>query len=183
MSYMVEHKRKFDDLKFNIENIDQLKRKSNGGNSILFSFPPREERLYIDKAEELYKDQAAFIDLARLLVDFIDDEGWEAFEEYYKTMASSPHKVFHDDEAPETDLFDMIVSNIETASKKGKIPFLLRTGCLYGTGIENQNILEHKTVMALPTPLVIFYPSSIQDGNLSFLNCKSASKYRCTLIK
>jgi hypothetical protein len=38
-------------------------------------------------------------------------------------------------------------------------------------------------VMALKHPLVIFYPSKIEDDNIFFLNFKPASKYRCTLVK
>jgi len=60
---------------------------------------------------------------------------------------------------------------------------LVRTGALYGTGIENVNIMEHATVMSLDQPLVFFYPSTLENDNLLFLNFKLASKYRCTLIK
>jgi len=54
---------------------------------------------------------------------------------------------------------------------------------LYGTGIENVNIMEHKDVMQLKHPLVIFYPSKISEDNILFLNFRPASKYRCTLVK
>ena len=47
MPYIVDHKQKFTDLNFNIKNQDQLRRQANGGNSILFSYPPIEESLYI----------------------------------------------------------------------------------------------------------------------------------------
>jgi hypothetical protein len=77
----------------------------------------------------------------------------------------------------------MIISQIEEACLDDKIPFLIRTGCLFGTGIDNVNIMEHKMVMALKHPLVIFYPSKIEDDNIFFLNFKPASKYRCTLVK
>ena len=40
MSYITNHKQQFDDLKFQIANQDQLRRQANGGNSILFSYPP-----------------------------------------------------------------------------------------------------------------------------------------------
>ena len=72
----------------------------------------------------------------------------------------------------EHDLFDQIISEIESACKNKKIPFLIRTGCLYGTGIENVNIMEHQAVMNLPHPLVIFYPSRFEDDNLYFMNFK-----------
>ena len=157
MPYITDHKQKFDDLRINIKDKDELRRKSNGWNSIIFSYEPEEEHLYIEEAQKLFKDDGAFIDISQLLVKIIDEEGWDSFKEFYKTMEKSPHKVFHDKDAQETDLFDMIITEIEEACKDNKIPFLIRTGCLYGTGIENVNIMEHKTVMNLQQPVVIFY--------------------------
>jgi hypothetical protein len=183
MSYLTNHKQQFADLKFQIANQDQLRRQANGGNSILFSYPPHEENLYIEKARELYQENVVFIDVSKLLVTFIDEDGWDSFKEYYQAMDLSPHKVFHDEDAQEHDLFDQIISEIADACKNNKIPFLIRTGCLYGTGIENVNIMEHRLVMNLPHPLVIFYPSRFEDDNLYFLNFKLASTYRCTLVK
>ena len=182
MPYIADHKQKFSDLDFNIENQDQLRRQANGGNSILFSSPPDEETLYIKKAQELYADRAEFIDISKLLVNFIDEDGWESFAEYYNDFKNTPHVVFRSDD-PTTDLFDLIISAINDACNKDKIPFLIRTGCLYGTGIENVNIMDHKDVMNLRHPLVIFYPSRISEDNIYFLNFKPASKYRCTLVK
>jgi len=182
MPYTTDHQQKFADLKFHLNNQDQLRRQANGGNSILFSYPPEEEQQYIEKARELYADQAEFIDLSQLLVQLIDAEGWDSFQGYYEDLKPSSHLLFRSDD-PSPDLFDMIISEIEQACEHDKIPFLVRTGCLYGTGIENVNIMEHPTVMRLPHPLVIFYPSSCSEDNLYFLNFKPASKYRCTLVK
>lgn len=182
MSYTVDHQQKFDDLNFQIKHQDQLKRQANGGNSILFSFQPDEEHLYIEQAKRLYQEQAAFIDISCLWVKFIDGIGWDAFKEYYIQFQSTPHIIFQSDD-PADDLFDFIIEEIQTACVHDKIPFLIRTGCLYGTGIENVNIMEHKVVMTLKHPLVIFYPSRIEDDNLYFLNFKPASKYRCVLVK
>jgi hypothetical protein len=183
MPYITDHKQKFDDLEFHIKNQDQLRRQANGGNSILFIYQPDEEQLYIARAKELYHGKSAFIDISKLLVDFIDEEGWNSFKEYYNDFQSTPHVIFRSSDDPSIDLFDMIISEIEAACQRGQIPFLVRTGCLFGTGIENVNIMEHKTVMSLGHPLVIFYPSRIEDDNLYFLNFKPASKYRCTLVK
>ena len=182
MPYISDHKRKFDDLHFHIENQDQLRKQANGGNSILFSYNPNEELLYIEKARELYQENATFIDVSKLLVKFIDEDGWDSFKEYYHDFQNTPHLIFRSDD-PSVDLFDLIIKNIESACENKKIPFLIRTGCLFGTGIENVNIMEHQTVMTLQHPLVIFYPSRIEDDNLYFLNFKLASKYRCTLVK
>ncbi len=182
MPYIVDYQQKFTDLEFHIENQDQLRRQANGGNSILFTYLPDEEQQYIEKAKELYADRALFIDVSKLLVRFIDEDGWDSFKEYYNDFKETPHLIFRSND-PTKDLFDLIIDDIEKASQNGKIPFLIRTGCLFGTGIENVNIMEHKTVMNLPHALVIFYPSKIEDDNIYFLNFKSASKYRCTLVK
>jgi hypothetical protein len=182
MPYISDHKQKFADLEFYLKNHDQLRRLANGGNSILFSYTPCEEYLYIENAKTLYVDVAAFIDISELMVQFIDGEGWDSFQDYYHDFRNTPHLIFRSDD-PAVDLFDLIMGKIKKASQKGRIPFLIRTGCLYGTGIENVNIMENKAVMNLPHPLVIFYPSKIEDENLYFLNFKPASKYRCALVK
>ncbi len=182
MSFITDNKQKFDDLRFHIENQDQLRKQANGGNSILFSYPPDEEKLYIEKAMELYHGKAEFIDISKLLVKIIDNEGWDSFKELYEDLKNTSHLVFRSDDS-EIDLFDLIIEEIEIGCDKDKIPILVRTGCLYGTGIENVNIMEHKTVMTLRHPLVIFYPSRVEDDNLYFLNFKHANKYRCTLVK
>lgn len=182
MSYITDHQQKFAYLNFHIENQDHLRLQANGGNCILFSYPPIEEQQYIEKARELYTDKIAFIDVSKLLVQFIDEDGWESFSEYYKDFINTPHLIFRSDD-PAPDLFDLIVDEIKKACQNDKIPFLIRTGCLFGTGIENVNIMEHKTIINLPHPLVIFYPSKIEDDNIYFLNFKPASKYRCTLVK
>ncbi len=182
MTYIIDYQQKFDDLRFHIENQDQLRKQANGGNSILFSYPPNEELLYIEKARELYEETAVFIDISQLLVKFIDDIGWDEFKEIYAPFQSTSYLIFQSDD-PDTDLFDLIIQAIKSASEHDKIPFLIRTGCLLGTGIENVNIMEHKAVMNLRHPLVIFYPSRIEDDTLYFLNFKPASKYRCILVK
>lgn len=182
MPYLTDHKQKFDDLRFYLDHQDQLRKQANGGNSILFSYQPDEEHLYVEKAKELYGKQASFIDISKLFVKFIDEDGWESFEEYYDDFKDTSYKIFRSEDSS-FDLFDHIISEIESASKNDKIPFLIRTGCLYGTGIENVNIMEHQSVMNQPRPLVIFYPSRFEDGNIYFLNFKLASKYRCILVK
>ena len=83
MPYIVDHKQKFTDLNFNIKNQDQLRRQANGGNSILFSYPPIEESLYIEKAQELYFEKAEFIDVSKLFVQFVDNKGEMTKEIYF----------------------------------------------------------------------------------------------------
>lgn len=183
MSYQQHNKQKFDDLDYRLNNLDELKRIANGGNSILFTYPPNEEDLYIEKAKEIYGDKANFIDIAKLFVDFIDIDGIDEFQAYYNDFINTPHEVFRAVNDPSTDLFDMIISNIKQSFSDNKIPILIRTGALYGTGIENNNIMEHKDIMANQLPLVVFYPASVDRDTIKFLNFKIANKYRCTVIK
>lgn len=182
MSYLTEHKQKFDDLRHHLKNSEQLRREANGGNSILFTFPPKEELEYINKAKEIYVSEAEFVDVGNLLVKFIDSFKWNEFEEYYKSFQDTTHIIFKSDD-PTEDLFSIIISAIEKAASHGKIPILIRTGVMYGTGIENIHIMEHSIVMSLAHPVVIFYPAKVEAENLFFLNFKPASRYRCTLIK
>jgi hypothetical protein len=182
MSFITDHKQKFDDLRTYIDNRDKIRLKANGGNSILVSIPPDEESLYIAKAEKVFSEEASFIDVSKLFVKYIDKDGWDTFKNFYLDFRETSHKVFKSDD-PSEDLFDMIITEIESVDKTGKIPFLVRTSCLYGTGIDNINITEHKIVMELKVPLVIFYPSSFENETLHFLNFKKASKYRCVLVK
>ena len=185
MSYLEDHKAKFDNLRVSLDaqNRDQLKRKANGGNTIIFTCPPEEEQMYIDKLKTDYNDGTfAFIDIAQLLVQFIDTDGWNDFSEYYKDFKDTPHLVFKSDDESE-DLMDLIIKAIVEADEKGQAAVLIRTGSLYGTGIDNVNIMEHKSVMNLKHPLIIMYQSKLENDNLYFLNFKLASKYRCTVIE
>lgn len=183
MAFLEDHKAKFDSLRISLDqnNIDQLKRKANGGNSIVFTCPPVEENRYIEKFKETDDHNFEIVDVASLLVQFIELDGWQDFKEYYNDFKDTPHLVFHSGDE-ETDLMDLILQKISTAESSGKTPVLVRTGALFGTGIENVNIMEHKIVMSLSTPLIILYPSKFENENLYFLNFKSASKYRCKVI-
>jgi len=183
MSYLTDSQKKFSDLKFilDAENKSQLTLKANGGNSVLFVFSPEEENLYISKALEIFKENAHFIYINKLVVNFIDTIGWDDFKNYYKDYSATPYKLFKSDSS-DTDLFDLIIKEIEFAESENKIPFIVRTGALLGTGIENVNIMENKFVMQMKNPLVIFYPAKNENDNLLFLNFKLASKYRCVLL-
>jgi hypothetical protein len=182
MSFQTEHKQKFDDLKvaMHIENRPQLKRDANGGNTILFVYPPIEEEQYINKAKELYPN-AHFIDISQLFVDYIDTMGMDNFVEYYTEYENTTDQVFKNND--DLNLFKLIINEITNASAEDKIPFIVRTGVLYGTGIVNQHIMDDKIVLNLKQPVIFCYPAKYEDGELFFLNFKPASRYRCKLIK
>ncbi len=183
MSYSTDNQKKFSDLKFilNPENKSQLSLKANGGNSILFVFSPEDEKQYIDTALDIFKDEARFIFINNLLIKYIDSIGWDDFKNYYSDYSATPDKIFKSDSS-DIDLFDLIINEIEIAQTENKIPFLMRTGALFGTGIDNNNIMEHKFVREMKTPLVIFYPAKTENDSLLFLNFKHASKYRGVIV-
>jgi hypothetical protein len=181
MPFQAEHKQKFDDLKIaiHIDNRTQLKRDANGGNTVLFIFPPDEEDKYIEKAKKLYPD-AYFIDISRLFVQYIDSIGLDDFVEFYRSYETTPDQVFKNDN--DINLFKLIIDEIKIASKNNKLPFIVRTGILFGTGIVNQHIMDDSSVLSLEQPVVFFYPAKLEDNELLFLNFKPASKYRCKLV-
>lgn len=182
MSFLTDHKQKFDDLRAALheDNRTQLRRSANGGNTVLFVYPPAEEEEYIAKAKGLYPD-GHFIDIAELFVRSIDSVGIDDFKQFYKDHITTPDVVFTNEDP--NCLFSLIINEICSASHDGKTTFLIHTGTLEGTGIENVNIMEHKSVMSQGIPLVIYYPSTYRNEELLFLNHKSASKYRCKLVK
>lgn len=183
MAFLDEHRAKFDNLRVSLElrNRDHLKRTANGGNSIIFLYPPNEENLYITKAKELFGEtHYKYINIAQLLVKFIDGISFEKVERKYKIFRATPYKVFN---SGENSFLNLIISEIQLAQDNNQTAILIRTGALYGTGIENVNIMEHSVVMSLSTPLILFYPAKIENENLYFLNFKPASKYRCTVIE
>ncbi len=194
MPFLTEQKQKFDDLRVALheDHRTQLKRTANGGNTVLFVYPPAEEEEYIAKARELYPD-GHFIDVAELFVKSIDLLGdeyngfskehqpLEGFKAFYNDYISTSFKAFTNDYP--NCLFSLIVTEICQASREGKTAFLVHTGALEGTGIENVNIMEHNSVMMQGIPLVIFYPAEYRNNELLFLNHKPASNYRCHLVK
>ena len=185
MAYTDEHKAKFENLKvaLDITNRTQLKRVANGGNTILFTYPPIEENLYLEKVINDF-DSSVFsiIDVSKLFVEYIEEDGIDEFVKLYKSLSPNSYKVFFDADDPHVDLFDKVINEIVTTVERGLIPILIRTGVFYSTGIENINITQHKSVMELNHPLVIFYPGEINGNHHHFLNAKQASKYRCTVI-
>lgn len=184
MSYTIDQDKKFKELDHLLkpESFGLIKKAANGGTSILFTYPPEEETLYLNKATEEFSEKCEFINIADLFVKFIEQDGWTDFKEYYESFRTTPHLIFKSADGS-NDFYSIIIDAIKRAAKSNKVPVLIRTGALYKTGIENNNIIENRSVMQLKLPLVIFYPSTIKNGDLMFLNFKHASKYRCTIIE
>ena len=168
---------KFTDLKFILENKDKqsIKMDAHGGHSILFVYPPNREIEYLQRVRKEYSN-AEIIDIAELIVDFIDKSGKDNFFEAYLDYESEPQILFK-------EFLNIILSKIENADKNKKLPILIRSGALSETGIENINIMDSILVHRLSVPLVIFYPATeTGDKQLKFLNFKPASDYRAKVI-
>ena len=184
MSFETDHREKFQNLAVALaeENRDNIRIEANGGNSVLFVYPPKDELKYIEKARENYPN-AEFIDVREALVEFIDSIGWNDFENYYKGYQTEPENIFRDSEE-EKKMESLIIEKIKKAIDDDKLPFLIHTGALFGTEIENVHIMENSDVMKFGIPLVVFYPAVVQpDGQLKYLGFRPASKYRCKLVK
>ncbi len=181
--YPKDLKQKFDDLKFALEeeNRKSISLKANGGNTILFIYDPKDERYYLDKLKEEYSDQSV-INVADIFVEFIDELGWNNFEELIKEMNQDSYQVFKS-QSHEKDFYNKLINKIIESVNSNKIPFLVRVGALHGTSIDNHMIMEDKRIRELKLPLVICYPGVMKDDNLYFLNIKLASKYRSLIIQ
>ena len=157
---------------------------ANGGNSILIVCPPEQEQAYIKISRKILSDEKYdFIDINKLLIEFIEKHKEEILSKLY-LLQSSLNQVFKSPPGEEnTDLFNCIIERIEESFKSGKVPFLFSVGSLYGTGIDNIQIIEHEKVMNANSPLVVLYPAINTENKLLFLNSRPASQYRCMVIK
>lgn len=185
MAYIDEHRSKFDNLKtaIHITNRTQLSLVANGGYTLLFTYSPHEESLYLEKAvEEFNSSEYTIIDVSKIFIEYIDEDGIDEFINFYSSLNPTSHKAFFDITDPHVDLFDKVVNTIVETSKTGKIPVLIRTGVFYGTGIENINLTQNKVISQLNIPIIIFYPGEIKGSHHHFLNAKQSSNYRCTII-
>ena len=155
-TFDIEHNRLFNELTATLkEDIVKIAGKCNGGKSILFVYPPRDEDAYVAKAREELTDGYSFIDVRESFRLFLD----------------------------EGTFFYALIERIKQVFAEGKVPVLVHTGALYGMNFSNINIMEHSAVMDSHIPLVVFYPATIEGDQIMFLGKQPASKYRCIVIK
>lgn len=162
----------------------EIRLNANGGNSILVICEPMSEAEYITKIEELLpSDGYHIIDLNQCLNDFIT-ENKDEIVELYNLLQTTTHEIFKAPAGEESsDLFKEIISRISQSLQQNKIPVLINTGSLYGTGIHNIHIMENEVVMRAAFPLVILYPATKETDQIMFLGKQPASKYRCMIIQ
>lgn len=156
---------------------------ANGGNSILIICEPIQELDFIEAIkthfnEEMYK----IIDLNDLLIRFIKVNK-ETLKETFQLLKGSINQIF---KAPSEeigpDLFSLIMESIDNSFKEKKIPVLIHSGAIYGSGIDNIHIMENEVVMNSSIPLVVLYPATKDGDRLLFLSKRPSSKYRCMII-
>ena len=162
----------------------EIRLNANGGNSILIVCDPMKELEYIDQIHKLLpSDVYTIIDLNQALIDFVNMHKVELVE-LYDLLQSATHEIF---KAPagenSKDLFKEIINKIHFSLNQDKVPVLINTGALYGTGIHNIHIMENEIVMKAALPLIILYPATIEPDRILFLGKKPASKYRCMIIQ
>ena len=178
-SYLVEHNRLMSDLTVALQSdLARLSVDANGGRSILFVYPPIDEEAYIAEAKKKFSN-CVFIDLRQLLVEFIDSCGMEELINNYWEFGT---EIFSSSNFDET-FHTYIMNTIRTAFAGGKIPVITHTGVIYGMGFSNIHIMEQEDVMHSSIPLVVFYPATIDNNKIMFLDKQVASHYRCVVIK
>lgn len=178
-SYTIEHNRLMNNLKRAIQtDLTRLSVNANGGRSILFVYPPIDEEAYIAEAKKELGN-CSFIDLRQLFVDFIDSCGMEDFKEAFEEFGTelfASHNF-------ENTFHHTVMDAIRNAFKEDKIPILIHTGTIYGMGFSNIHIMEQEDVMKSSIPLVVFYPATIENDKIMFLEKQIATDYRCVVIK
>lgn len=160
----------------------EIRLNANGGNSILLACPPNLEYQFIMKLNELMGADYSIIDLNELLISFVESNKTH-LANMFDLLKGSVHQIFKSPEG-ETgpDLFSIILFNIEKSYNENKIPVLIYSGALYGSGIDSIHLMESELVMKSKKPLIILYPATQEGDQLMFLNSRPASKYRCMIV-
>lgn len=162
----------------------EIRLNANGGNSILIVCDPMKEIEYIAHLKELLpEDKFSLIDLNQCLTDFVGTHKVELVE-LYDMLQSATHEIFKAPSVEESsDLFKDIITKINNVLQNEKVPVLINTGALYGTGIHNIHIMENEIVMKAASPLIILYPATVEPERILFLGKQPSSKYRCMIIQ
>lgn len=171
----------FDELKHSLKmDMPQLAIQANGGRSILFVYPPMDNKLYIDEAKSTLGSNCEFIDLNELFTQFVDDMGADAFQEAINDIGK---EIYVSNNDHERTFYAQIIKRISQVLNNGKIPVIVHTEIIYDMGFTNNNIMEEKVVLSSKIPIVVFYPATVEGDTIKFLGKQNASKYRCIVIK
>lgn len=161
----------------------EIRLNANGGNSILLVCPPELEFQFIGKLVELMPhDTYKIIDINEMFISFVEAHQND-LAEMFDLLRGSVHQIFKAPEGETTpDLFKHLLLAIEQTFNERKIPILIHSGALYGSGIDNIHLMENELVMKSKFPLIILYPATQDGEQLMFLNSRPASKYRCMIV-
>lgn len=162
----------------------EIRLNANGGNSLLIVCEPNKEIEYIEAISKLMaSDSYKIIDLNELLNNYIESSKHD-LEERFELLKGTLTQVFKSpDGEDKTDLFSLIIKNIQSSIDDNKIPVLINSGALFGSGIENIHIMENPAIMKAPLPLIILYPAIKDKDTILFLGKRPASKYRCMIVE
>lgn len=161
----------------------EIRLNANGGNSILIVCEPGEESDYVKAIyNHLPGENFEVIDLNTLLVEFVANNK-EELESSFELLKGSIHQIFKTPDGEEgNDLFGLIIRTIQKCLDAKKIPVLIHSGALYGSGIDNIHLMEHDIIMKASVPLLILYPATRDGDKLLFLSKRPASRYRCMIV-
>jgi hypothetical protein len=160
----------------------EIRLNANGGNSILLVCPPNLENNFIIELNELLGADYSIIDLNQLLISFVENNQTQ-LADMFDLLKGSVHQIFKLPKGESgQDLFSTILFEIEKSYKANKIPVMIHSGALYGSGIDSIHLMESELVMKSKKPLIILYPATQDGDQLMFLNSRPASKYRCMIV-
>jgi len=161
-----------------------IRLKANGGNSILLVCDPSREGEYIESIHALMSsDKYQVIDLNSIISEFVS-ANISDLEERFRLLKGSIPQIFKIPEEEEgEDLFNLIIFKIQESLESKKIPVIIHSGALFGSGIDNIHIMESKIVMNASVPTIILYPATSEKGKLMFLGSRPASRYRCHIVE
>ncbi|MBF0120842.1 MAG: hypothetical protein HQK79_18600 [Desulfobacterales bacterium] len=157
---------------------------AHGGNSILMVCDPIHELQYINEIYSLMdNDKYEIIDLNDVFCKFVSENKSDIIDSF-ELLKGSLNQIFKKPDGEESpDFFGLILKEIEKSLSADKVPVLINSGVLYGSGIDNIHIMESEIVMKSALPIIILYPAAKIKDKLMFLNKRSASKYRCMIVE
>jgi len=162
----------------------EIRLNANGGNSILIVCEPSRESEYVKSIVKLMPEKTyEIIDLNSVLNDYIESNK-EDLASSFELLKGSLHQIFKAPEGEEEkDLFSLIINRISSCMSLNKIPVLIHSGALFGSGIDNIHIMENALVMKASLPLIVLYPATKDKDAILFLGKRPASQYRCMIVE
>jgi len=162
----------------------EIRLNANGGNSILIVCEPNRELEYIKSINCLMTEENyEIINLNDVLNNYVESNK-EGLSDSFELLKGSLNQIFKSPDGEDgNDLFSLIINRISSSMSVNKIPVLIHTGSLFGSGIDNIHIMENALIMKAQLPLIILYPATKDKDVIFFLGKRPASKYRCMIVE